>query len=124
MSLVENIKQLCKSHNTSILGLEKELGFSNGMTYHWNTSSPTVGKLLKVADYFGVTTDYLLGREQLSHEESEVKNKMPEQIKNQEVLAAAYEALDRELKKEPLSAERMAALTETIRVLSGINILS
>jgi|GEM_PF-3265735 len=78
MSLVENIKRLRKSHNTSIPKLEEEVGIGVHAIYKWDTSYPSVDRVLKVADYFGVTTDYLLGREQLSHEESEVKNKMPE----------------------------------------------
>ena len=39
----------------------------------WDKSSPTTDKLQKVADYFGVSIDYLLGRElnEKNSEESE-----------------------------------------------------
>lgn len=60
MSIVENIKSLCKQHDTSIPKLEKEFGFGNGAIYNWDKNSPSVDKLQKVASYFKVSTEYLL----------------------------------------------------------------
>lgn len=62
MSIIENIRYLCKESNTSIPKLEKELGFGNGAMYKWDTSSPSIDKLQKVADYFDVSVDYLTGK--------------------------------------------------------------
>ena len=45
----------------TISQLEKELGFSNGSISKWEKVSPSVDKVQKIAKYFGVTTDYLLG---------------------------------------------------------------
>ncbi|BDP97121.1 hypothetical protein EfmGK961_09370 [Enterococcus faecium] len=36
-------------------------GISNGQIRRWDKASPKSENLKKVADYFGVTTDYLLG---------------------------------------------------------------
>jgi len=63
MNVVENIKLLSKKQNISIPKLEKELGFSKGSMYNWNKNSPSIERLQKVADYFNVSTDYLLGKE-------------------------------------------------------------
>jgi transcriptional regulator with XRE-family HTH domain len=60
MSLIENIKQLCKNKGTSIPKLEKEFGFGHGSIYNWEKNSPSVDKLRKVAKYFNVTLDSLL----------------------------------------------------------------
>jgi transcriptional regulator with XRE-family HTH domain len=60
MSLIEEIKILCKEYNTSIPGLEKELEFSRGAIYKWDASRPTVDKVQKVAEYFDVTIDSLV----------------------------------------------------------------
>ncbi|KPU43006.1 helix-turn-helix domain protein [Oxobacter pfennigii] len=80
MSLVENIQQLCKKYNTTIPKLEKEMDFGKGAIYKWNTNSPSIDKLQKVADYFGVTIDYLLGRtKNPSH--MEITNNLPDSIK-------------------------------------------
>ena len=59
MSLVENIRFLCKKAGTSIPKLEKKLSFGNGAIYNWDESSPSVDRLQKVADCFGVSLDFL-----------------------------------------------------------------
>lgn len=55
-----NISNLCRDKGISIAKLERELGFGNSTVRGWSNSSPTVEKLKAVADYFGVTVDYLL----------------------------------------------------------------
>ena len=48
--------------NTTIAAMEKDLDFGNGSVRRWDTSSPSCDKLLKVANFLNVSTDYLLGR--------------------------------------------------------------
>ena len=62
MTTFERVKKLADSQKISILELESRLGFGKNSLYRWKTSSPASDKLQKVADYFGVSTDYLLGR--------------------------------------------------------------
>lgn len=38
------------------------LGFSNGSISKWKKSTPTPDRLQKIADYFGVTIDFLMGK--------------------------------------------------------------
>ena len=64
MDIVERIRQLCARNDISIAALERQLNFGNGTIGRWSTASPTVELLGKVADYFGVSVDYLTGREQ------------------------------------------------------------
>lgn len=59
MSLVNSIKKLCRSKNTSLPKLERELGFSNGSIYKWDENAPSITKVLQVAQYFGVSVDSL-----------------------------------------------------------------
>lgn len=63
--MVDTIRELCKSAGTSITKLEVELGWGNGTIGKWKKakSAPPVDKLGKIADYFGVSVDYLLGSE-------------------------------------------------------------
>ncbi|OSH08194.1 Cro/Cl family transcriptional regulator [Enterococcus faecalis] len=42
--------------------LERKTDLGNGTISRWDTRTPGVDKLKKVADYFDVSTDYLLGR--------------------------------------------------------------
>lgn len=58
----KKISELCKEKGVSIAKLEKETGISNGTIGKWSKSSPTAEKLERVADFFGVSVDYLLGR--------------------------------------------------------------
>lgn len=62
MEILDRIKKLCSSKNISVGDLEKELEFSNGSIYKWNKTTPGADKVEKVADYFNVSVDYLLGR--------------------------------------------------------------
>lgn len=64
--ILKKISKLCEERKISISKLEKECGIGNGTIGRWKDSTPTVDKLKKVADYFGVTLDELL-------EESEQK---------------------------------------------------
>ena len=56
------IQLLCKQNNISISFLEKTIGLGGGTISGWKTSYPTSDKLLKVANYFNVSLDYLMNR--------------------------------------------------------------
>lgn len=58
----EIVKELCKKQGISLNTLEERVGFARNSLYSWKTSEPKPKKLNVVADYFGVSTDYLLGR--------------------------------------------------------------
>lgn len=60
MSLVKNIKSLCDTDGLSIPKLERELGFSKGSIYNWDSSSPAIEKIQKVANYFKVSVDRVI----------------------------------------------------------------
>lgn len=62
MNLSGRVKYLCTDTGISFAKLERELGFGNGTLRNWDKSSPSVDKLQKVANYFKVSTDFLLGR--------------------------------------------------------------
>ncbi|TDE68623.1 XRE family transcriptional regulator [Streptococcus sp. KCJ4932] len=56
------VKELCKKQGISINTLEERVGFSRNSLYSWRNSSPKPEKLNVIADYFNLSTDYLLGR--------------------------------------------------------------
>lgn len=64
MNPYEKIKELTKQNGISVRELEKRLGYSNGYFSKWKSVSPNSEGLAKVSDYFGVSIDYLLGREE------------------------------------------------------------
>ena len=61
----EKFSQLCATRSKSPNGVAKELGLSSGSVTSWkNGKVPHHGTLLKIADYFGVSVDYLLGKQE------------------------------------------------------------
>lgn len=63
MTLLDKVKTLCLKSSTTLAQLEKTLNFGNGTLSRWNTSSPSIDKIQKIADYFNVSVDYLLDRD-------------------------------------------------------------
>ena len=57
--IYKNVVALCKKHNISVSKLEKEVGLGNGTIGKWEKVSPTVERVEKVANYFGVSIDAL-----------------------------------------------------------------
>ena len=62
MSLLAKVKELVDEKKMTIAELERKLDFSHGSISKWDKQSPSSKRLQKVADYFSVSTDYLLGR--------------------------------------------------------------
>lgn len=60
--MIENIRKLCKSANISSSKLEESLGFSQGLISRWKDKTPSLDKIVSIADYFDVSIDELVGR--------------------------------------------------------------
>ena len=59
MGTAERIKELCSKKKITIAKLERELGFGNG-TIVKSASAMRSDRLKAIADYFGVTMEYLM----------------------------------------------------------------
>ena len=70
--LFDTVKSLCNSHKITIAGLERGTKLGNGTIRKWNDSSPNSDRFEAVADYFGVSTDFLLGRNAMSEQACEL----------------------------------------------------
>lgn len=60
MNTKEIIKELCVKKRISVNKLEVDLGFGTGYVSKLDKSTPNAKKLQKIADYFGVSVDYLM----------------------------------------------------------------
>ena len=60
MSMVERIRDLAEEKGTTLAGLERTLKLSQGSLRRWDTSSPSIDKVDRVAKHFNVSIDYLL----------------------------------------------------------------
>lgn len=63
--LSDILKQLREQHELSQAKLAERLHIPKGtyVTYEYGTREPNIEMINKLADFYGVTTDYLLGRE-------------------------------------------------------------
>lgn len=62
MTTFDRVKKLADKQKISIVELEEKLGLGRNSLYSWKKKTPNGENLRKVGDFFGVTTDYLLGR--------------------------------------------------------------
>lgn len=65
--LNERIKQLRQSQRLNQVELAQKLSVTKQTVSNWenNNIQPSVDMLIRLSDLFGVSTDYLLGREQI-----------------------------------------------------------
>lgn len=71
--LFEKISNICKEKGICIAKLEEECGLGNATVRRWNTSTPRLDSIKKVANYLGVSLDDLLTEER-GEQESGRKN--------------------------------------------------
>lgn len=67
MTTFERIKELAKKQGKSLNKVEEELGYGRNVLYRLKSSNPSAERLLEIANYFGVSVDYLLGRTDNPH---------------------------------------------------------
>ncbi|WP_449451673.1 helix-turn-helix domain-containing protein [Streptococcus suis] len=58
----DKIKELADKQGISINILEEKLGYGTNTLYRLKRSNPSSKVLKEIADFFGVSADYLLGR--------------------------------------------------------------
>lgn len=93
MTTFDRVKNLAAKKGISLTKLAEVIDISSHSLYKWKTSTPSADKLEKVADYFNVSVDYLLGRT----ESPEIKID-----KDIETIAAHVADKERKLSKEEL----------------------
>ena len=59
----ERIKEFAQLNGKSIRQIENDLKITHGNIKKWQKSTPSIDSVVRMADYFGVSIDTLLGRE-------------------------------------------------------------
>jgi transcriptional regulator with XRE-family HTH domain len=72
MSIYERVKLLCSERGISLRKLSRDCGFSAATITKWKDHAPSADKIQKVADYFGVSTDWLNGLSAVRNFEQDV----------------------------------------------------
>lgn len=61
-STLEKIKELAQKRGISLQKVAEDLGYSINYLYTLKEKTPKSDRLQEIADYFNISTDYLLGR--------------------------------------------------------------
>lgn len=97
MNYWEIYQKLCTEINKTPNAVALELGFSNATCTKWSKGSiPNGNNATKIAEYFSVTTDYLLGKSPVRHGGMEIQSVGDETyipVPVIGVVAAGYQAL-------------------------------
>ena len=97
----EKIKMLAKKQGISLQKIAEDLGFSTNYLYSLkNKKAPSAEHIAKIADYFGVSTDYLLGRSENPNHASSDHIDKPTQINVEDMANNVMLFGGRELKDE------------------------
>ena len=69
LTLNENIKRLRLARGLNQVEFAKAMGVSKQCVSNWENDNvmPSMEMLVKIADYFNVTTDYVLGRNEKTY---------------------------------------------------------
>lgn len=92
MDTYERLKDLCKQKGVTVAQMESDNGITRGNANKWRRSMPNYKMLMKLSEYFGVSTDYILTGEQSgaskeSHYDVETEMLARELQKNKELRA-------------------------------------
>ena len=64
--IFSRIKELCAENDMTLNKLETEVGMSAYSISKWKSAvSPTIDKIAKIANYFNVSIDYLVGASEI-----------------------------------------------------------
>lgn len=58
--MVERISKLIKQNGLSLNAVEKQLGFGNGAIKRFDTNSPSIDKIISLANFLNTSIDYLV----------------------------------------------------------------
>ena len=112
MDTFDRISELLKKNSMTQADLSRATGISTGLISQWKKrmQSPSVDKLKIIADYFGVSVDYLLTGEETEQKEKPAKN-------DEAKIDRQYTILSREAKK--LTSEQRQQLIDMAKIMFG-----
>ena len=94
----DRIKSVADAQGISISRIEKDLGFAEKQIKKWKNSMPNSVGIMKVADYLGVSVDYLLGREMPKDEKDELLENLARNPELKAFMMTASKCTPEELK--------------------------
>ena len=116
----DNFIRLCQKSNTSPNGVAKKLAISSGSITSWKQGRvPHYNTLLKIADYFGVSVDYLLADESKKSPDSPLISELSERDRDAARLYRALISAGYVREGETLTTEQVGTLKAVITLLDS-----
>lgn len=117
--MYEVFEQLLQKNNVTSYKVAKEAGVTQTALSNWKSgrSTPTTKTLQKIADYFGVTIDYLMTGGESEAKEPQLKPKDEKDIKN--ILASTEQLLRQEglmFDGDPASPEAIDSILSAMKI--------
>lgn len=81
MLIYDRIKILCKQRGVTVTGTEATLGFARGSLCKIDKNSPSADKVNKLADYLGVSAEYLMNGKENSGKNNSLTQRDEKDIK-------------------------------------------
>lgn len=104
ITVYERLKNLCKLKGITIKQMEQEVGVSQNATFKWKTSSPTLKTTKRLAEYFGVSQEYILnGKDDSGYFIDPETKALADELKNNKELRAVFDVA-KDMPKERLEA--------------------
>ena len=117
--MYEVFEQLLQKYKMTAYKVAKEAGVTQTALSNWKTgkSTPTTKTLQKLADYFGVTIDYLMTGKEEDEKEPHLKPRDKKDIK--EILASTEELLRQDglmFDGDPASPEAIDSILSAMQI--------
>lgn len=120
MDIYERVQHLAKNQGLSVRELGNKLNIGPTTLYKWKKQTPKSDILIKVADYFGVSTDYLLGRSDDKYDLSP-QEKIDIGIEAEKMMKGLNDEGSINFYGEPMSDEDKEATLSALNLLMTIN---
>lgn len=115
--LLERVRLLANEKKMTVAELERKLNFAQGSISKWSKQSPSSERLQKVADFFDVSADYLLGRtEKRRYYDLTEKEKKDIAIQAENLLEGLDSQAETNYYGEPLDDEDKQKLHDAIEL--------
>lgn len=107
--MYEIFRKLLDEKGVTVYRVAKETEISSATFTEWKNGNytPKQDKLQKIADYFGVTLDYLVGNENLNNKTENPIDKIPKNIR-----AATRQLMDLDEENQKMAIEMINFLSQ------------
>lgn len=118
MRIIDRIDKLLKKKGATAKELAEAIGVSTSNISEWrkDRAKPTAEVIVKIADYFDVTTDYLLGRVKHKHDIILEGDDLPEELRG---LGIGIETI-REVANSGLTPKQIRYALKAYKVLEEV----